>query len=302
MSNTVEVIIVKSDGKLQVGKIVKVASGYARNYLIPKQLAQYATPENIAAFEAKQQTILDADKAALEKARALHNSINYGNFPIVVSGSQGDKIFGSIGKRQIATALQAAGHEITAEQILDFGKPIQKLGNYDIGYRLRREVVGKFTINVVRDAPEASYVSEQESIFAGELDWKMLGYPAIIVAPAAQRNILGDQTLLEPIDAATAAKAISRMIGAFKDAGVLSCARPITASHLEAFVPITEPGIHDVNIRLSDSHPSTYFRLVVASDFEWAKQMARIYVSPPPKRELEIVSNAALNLSGGPGG
>jgi len=298
MSKTTKVIMLQPEGKLLAGRIVEVSPGYARNHLFPKRLALHATRENIIAFKAQEQAMRAADARALETALELSNAIKYGIFPIVVSALHGDRLYGSVGKREIANALQAVGHEITAAQILDFGRPIQKLGSYEIDYRLRPEVMGTFTVNVIRDAPEASANFALDSTLSVELYWHMSDYPAIIVAPVTDDCHWGGITLLEPIDAATAAKAITKTIVAFKEAGVLSCARQITAEHLTNFETITLAGMHGVNVSIRDDCLPTALNLIVYPSLEQAKGIAYRCLPYPRDERLNTVVKAALDMSG----
>src|SRR5262249_47827432 len=122
------------------GEIVKVADGYARNYLLPRKLALPATDGNkkqIARERAKREA-----KEAEEKqvAQAVSERLAGVELPIVRKVGETEALYGSVTSADIAEALAARGFEVDRRKI-QLGEPIKKLGEFDVPIRLQREVV-----------------------------------------------------------------------------------------------------------------------------------------------------------------
>lgn len=144
----------------QLGDVVQVKPGYARNFLIPKQLAMQATPANLKAFEQqrrKLQTQLDALRSEAERTAAAINELD---LQIRVRVGEGNKLYGSVTNTQIAQALQEKGLNIDKKQI-ELEKPIRALGEYLVPVRLYPEVKPELKVVVVRH-DEAQSREQQE--------------------------------------------------------------------------------------------------------------------------------------------
>ena len=132
-----------------MGEQVKVRGGFGRNFLIPQGKAVPATEENVAQFnerkaelEAKASEKLSAAQARAEALSALN---------VQISGKAGDegKLFGSIGTRDIAEAVTAAGVELAKIEVALPEGPIRNVGDYEISLQLHADVSAKVNVSIV---------------------------------------------------------------------------------------------------------------------------------------------------------
>jgi large subunit ribosomal protein L9 len=150
-----EIILLERVEKLgQIGDVVKVKPGFARNYLLPQKKALRATKANLAVFE-KQRSQIEANnleaKAEAEKVAGRMDDVN-----IVVIRQAGDsgQLYGSVSARDIAEGLTAAGYTVSRGQVA-IEQPIKTLGLEKVRIRLHPEVSVIVTVNVARSAEEA---------------------------------------------------------------------------------------------------------------------------------------------------
>lgn len=132
-----------------IGDLVKVKPGYARNYLIPQGKAALATPENMQQIEARRAELEKAAgeelAAAKERAKLIEGT------EVVISANAGseDKLFGSVGPIDICAALEEVQVEVERSEIRMPEGPIQELGEYDIGVHLHPEVDVEIKVRIV---------------------------------------------------------------------------------------------------------------------------------------------------------
>ncbi len=132
-----------------IGDIVKVAPGYARNYLVPKGLAIEATTRNAKALEhAKRQMEYKKNKV-LESAKNLLEKIEASPLVLVHQAGEADKLFGSVTNMEIAEALKNRGLEIDRKIIL-LSDPIKSLGDYEVPVKLHPEVIANLKVSVTK--------------------------------------------------------------------------------------------------------------------------------------------------------
>jgi len=131
----------------RIGDIVKVAPGYARNYLIPKGYAIEATIKNAKALEhAKRQMEYKKNKV-LELARHLAGKIEATPLVIEHRAGEGDKLFGSVTNMELADALKQSNLDIDRKKII-LAEPIKLLGEYEIPVKLHPEVTALLKLSV----------------------------------------------------------------------------------------------------------------------------------------------------------
>jgi len=138
------------------GEVVKVADGYARNYLLPRKLALVATPGNLKQIE-RERVKLDA-KEAEEKTGAEAIAARMAGVEVVITRRVGETeaLYGSVTTADIAEALGKLGHE-TDKRKLGLREPIKKLGAYTVPLKLHRDVVVQLPVKVVAEGrPEAA--------------------------------------------------------------------------------------------------------------------------------------------------
>ena len=132
-----------------IGDIVKVAPGYARNYLVPKGYAIEATTRNAKALEhAKRQMEYKKNKV-LESAKNLLEKIEATPLILVHQAGENDKLFGSVTNMEIAEALKNRGLEIDRKIIL-LSDPIKSLGDYEVPVKLHPEVIANLKVSVTK--------------------------------------------------------------------------------------------------------------------------------------------------------
>src|SRR5437870_4176638 len=137
------------------GDVVKVANGYARNYLLPRKLALAATPGNVKQI-ARERVKFDAAEAE-EKGAAEAIAARMAGVEVTILRRVGETevLYGSVTTADIADALAARGFE-TDKRKIGLREPIKKLGSYTVPLRLHREVVVDIPVKVAAEGkPEA---------------------------------------------------------------------------------------------------------------------------------------------------
>ena len=145
-----EVILLDNVGKLgALGDKVTVKSGYARNFLFPQAKAVPATADNLKEFEARRAELEKAAQEALDQANGRAQALE--GFSVTITAKAGDegKLFGSIGSRDIAEAITAAGQEVEKAEVILSEGPLRATGEQEVRLQLHPEVSQNVTINVV---------------------------------------------------------------------------------------------------------------------------------------------------------
>jgi large subunit ribosomal protein L9 len=133
----------------RIGDIVKVAPGYARNYLLPKGLVLEATTKNAKALEhAKRQMEYKKNKV-LEQARGLAVKIEALALNLVHQAGEEGKLFGSVTNMELAEKLQAEGIEIDRKKIM-LTEPIRHLGEFTVGIKIHPELTANLKVTVAK--------------------------------------------------------------------------------------------------------------------------------------------------------
>lgn len=138
----------KVDNLGNLGEKVSVKSGYARNFLVPTGKAKFATPDNLAAFEAMR---AELEKNAAETlAAAEERRAAVAGLSLVIAGKAGTegKLFGSIGPREIADAITAAGVPVEKKEVRMPAGPLRTLGEFEIGLHFHSDVNLNVTVKV----------------------------------------------------------------------------------------------------------------------------------------------------------
>lgn len=132
------------------GDIVKVAPGYARNYLIPQGLAAEATPGNLKQFEAEKGAFLKKMQVKKESAEALKAKLDAVSLSFARKTSEEGKLFGSVTQHDIEEGLKAQGFEVERKNIL-LPDHIKALGTHTVSVKLLSEVVANITVEVTKE-------------------------------------------------------------------------------------------------------------------------------------------------------
>jgi large subunit ribosomal protein L9 len=140
---------VESLGK--TGDIVKVADGHARNFLIPRGLAMEANVKSIRAVEHDKALILKRAAKEKEKAEALRERLSGVSVTISRRSGEQDKLFGSVGAKDIEQALKDQGVEIDRKDIV-LDEPIKSVGEFAVKVKLSQGVSAEVKVSVVAEA------------------------------------------------------------------------------------------------------------------------------------------------------
>ena len=138
------------NGLGQIGEVINVKDGYARNYLIPRKLAYPALQGNVRALEEEKKNLEKKRLQELTAAERFAAELEKISVTIPVQVGEEDKIFGSVTNQMIADALKEKGHEIDRRKI-EIEEPIKSLGIYGINIKLHPSVSAKIKVWVVRE-------------------------------------------------------------------------------------------------------------------------------------------------------
>ena len=161
-----QVILLERVGKLgQMGDVVTVRDGHARNYLLPQGKALRATKENIARFE-RERAQLEARNLELRKeAEAVAEKLDGQSYIAIRQSSDTGQLYGSVSTRDIADLVSEAGASINRSQVL-LDRPIKTLGLHDVRIQLHPEVDVHVTLNVARSQDEADLQAQGQDVTA----------------------------------------------------------------------------------------------------------------------------------------
>ena len=159
-----QVILLERIGRLgQMGDVVKVKDGYARNFLLPKGKALRATKVNLAQFET-QRTQLEANNLELKKeADAVAAKLSGKSFIALRQASDSGQLYGSVSTRDIAELITEGGFTVMRSQIL-LDRPIKSLGRHPVRVGLHPEVIASVSVNVARTLEEAERQARGENV------------------------------------------------------------------------------------------------------------------------------------------
>jgi large subunit ribosomal protein L9 len=145
-----EVILLEKLPNLgSLGDVVKVKSGFARNYLIPQGKARRATPENIAEFEARRGELEKLQSEALAQAQERAGRLEGLLLQITRKAGVDGKLFGSVTNADIAEALEAAGHEVPKAVIRMPQGPLKQIGEHEVSLALHADVNAQIKVSVL---------------------------------------------------------------------------------------------------------------------------------------------------------
>jgi len=146
-----KVILRKNYDQLgKIGDLVEVKNGYARNFLLPRQIAYIATKGNIRALEEEKQQLAKKEVKEFEAAKVLATELENVSITIPVKVGEEDKIFGSVTSQMISDALKEKSYEVDKRKI-DLEEPIKALGIYSVNVKLHNEVTTVVKTWVVRE-------------------------------------------------------------------------------------------------------------------------------------------------------
>jgi len=132
------------------GDVVKVAAGYARNYLLPKRLAVAANESNKKIVEQERQAYLRRESKEIGDANDLAKMMGSVEVTIAQKAGENDQLFGSVTAQDIVAALERSGYTIDRKKV-NLAEPIKALGDYKVTVRLHREVSVELPVHVIKE-------------------------------------------------------------------------------------------------------------------------------------------------------
>ncbi|NLP33178.1 MAG: 50S ribosomal protein L9 [Oligella ureolytica] len=145
-----QVILLETIGKLgELGDVVRVRNGYARNYLIPQGKAQRATDAAIQAFEARRAELEKAQSERLAAAETLATKLADYKLDITQKAGVDGRLFGSVTNIDIARLLQEAGFDVERGQVRMQDGALKAVGEHPVSLHLYADITADITVNVI---------------------------------------------------------------------------------------------------------------------------------------------------------
>jgi large subunit ribosomal protein L9 len=159
-----EIILLERVAKLgQMGEVVSVKEGYARNFLLPQGKAMRVNPQNLARFEEQKAQLEARNLETRKEAEALGKRLDGQTFVVIRSASDAGALYGSVSTRDAADAATEAGFSVDRKQVV-MSRPIKELGLHDLTVSLHPEVEVTISLNVARSPEEAELQASGKSI------------------------------------------------------------------------------------------------------------------------------------------
>jgi large subunit ribosomal protein L9 len=187
-----EVILLERVEKLgQIGDIVSVKTGFARNFLLPNKKALRSNAANLKLFEANKAKIVADNDAKKGEAETAAKSIGGKEVTLIRQSSNTGQLYGSVAVRDIVEALEADGAKVTKSQVV-LDKPIKAIGLYDVRVQLHPEVATTVKVNVARSPEEADLQSQGVDVMASMFEKDEAGFVEAFDPNAEPGEIVSD--------------------------------------------------------------------------------------------------------------
>jgi len=182
-----QVILLERVEKLgQMGDVVKVKDGFARNFLLPRKKALRATKDNVKKFEGQKAQLEARNLAARKEAEAVATKLDKQSFIILRQAGETGMLYGSVSTRDISDAITAGGVTVNRDQVV-LDKAIKTLGLVDVKVQLHPEVRVSVTLNVARTVEEAERQARGENVLQTEAEQARAEAEAMFEEAAAAR-------------------------------------------------------------------------------------------------------------------
>ena len=159
-----EVILLERVPRLgQMGEVVRVKDGFARNFLLPRGKALRATAENRTRFETMKSELQARSLALKGEAGQVADKLNGKSFTVLRQASETGQLFGSVSPRDLVSLLATAGYNINRNQIA-LSAPIKMIGKHNVALLLHPEIETAITVIVARNAEEAVRIERGEDV------------------------------------------------------------------------------------------------------------------------------------------
>ncbi len=159
-----EVILLERISRLgQMGDVVRVKDGFARNFLLPRGKALRATDENRTRFEGMKSDLQARSAVAKADATQVAEKIDGKTFTVLRQASESGQLFGSVSPRDIGALIGASGFQVTRNQI-ELNSPIKTIGQHKVPLSLHPEIESSITVIVARNEDEAARIARGEDM------------------------------------------------------------------------------------------------------------------------------------------
>jgi len=159
-----EVILLERVGKLgQMGEVVRVKDGFARNFLLPRGKALRATDENRTRFESMKGELQARSASLKTEATGVAEKLDGKSFTVLRQASEAGQLFGSVSPRDIVGLINEAGFAVTRNQVA-LNSPIKTIGQHNVSISLHPEIETTIKIIVARNADEAARIARGEDV------------------------------------------------------------------------------------------------------------------------------------------
>ncbi|WP_107687871.1 50S ribosomal protein L9 [Neisseria wadsworthii] len=146
------ILLEKIGGLGNLGDVVTVKNGYARNFLIPQAKAKHATAENLKEFEERRAELEAKQAAILADAKERQSKLDGQTVTVAQKAGVDGRLFGSVTNADIAEAIKAAGIEVVKSNVRLPDGPFKAIGEYEVEVALHSDAVAKITVTVVAAA------------------------------------------------------------------------------------------------------------------------------------------------------
>lgn len=165
-----EVILLERIARLgQMGDVVTVKNGFARNYLLPREKAMRATQANLAYFETQRQELEARNLVRREEAEAVSGKMDGAAVVLIRQAGETGQLYGSVNMRDVAEALDELGFKIERSQVA-LDRPIKTLGLHAVAITLHAEVSQTISVNIARSDAEAALQAQGVNVLANDED------------------------------------------------------------------------------------------------------------------------------------
>ncbi len=179
-----EVILLERVGRLgQIGDVVRVKDGFARNFLLPKGKALRATKENRSRFETMKTELEARNLEQRGEAEKVGKTLDGQNFTVLRQAAEGGQLYGSVTPRDIATLVIEKGFKIDRNQVT-LNTPIKTIGMHKVPIALHPEVIVTVAVAVARNADEAARLARGEDVTVARTEAQEAAAEALATAEA----------------------------------------------------------------------------------------------------------------------
>jgi len=159
-----EVILLERVARLgQMGDVVRVKDGFARNFLLPRGKALRATEENRTRFETMKSELQARSQALKTEAAGVAGQLNGKSFTVLRQASEAGQLFGSVSPRDLVRLITEAGYTVNRNQIA-LNTPIKTIGRHTVPLALHPEIETSITVVVARNKDEAERIAQGEDV------------------------------------------------------------------------------------------------------------------------------------------